>query len=224
MTGSHVEASRPATQGAQTSSKTLVFRDGSLPESERASAFLIFGHSRYLGKFCEEVHAAVALIEHCEGLAGVGQTIADPWKLIAARDAILRIYHFCCSVDATRSIKSPVFKGMVDQKKISEASQKMRAKFPHYRKLRDAVGHSSDLIENPEKFRKNAVDGSFMYTGALKGREFWITIGGNHFSQRLDADLVASMIEIAKLIQTAIDASGLVCAEVQAASHGSGGS
>jgi hypothetical protein len=196
----------------------MEFDTEQLPEAERQDAFVMVAHAAMLGKFTREFASALSLIQYSETLSagiakdhqGYTSSTIDNWKLIAARDAIMTMYHFCSSIRHIKSIKAPTFKSMIDQSKIDEADRIVRANFPRYRELRDAVSHVSDLMKNASKLVDNSVDGRSFVFGAISGRDFSITIGKAHLTVRLDHVLLNCMSRACKLIVEAVMHSGII--------------
>lgn len=128
---------------------------------------------------------AVALYDHCDAIikAHKAQILARgkkptpqewrqdhermeaprAWQHIAARDAVMCIYHFWQAMEAVKENlkKCPTIDPKIDWSKCRAATDLMKKYFPGRDSMRQAIAHSAELTKTPKEFRKNSVDGPY---------------------------------------------------------------
>ncbi len=105
---------------------------------------------------------------------------------IAARDAVMSVYHFGHVVDAIRTNidnTCPSLRAAFDIAGMEQAVEEYRAKFPSASVLRNGIGHSAENARDRAAAKYNSVklrDGNVIeaFWGRLAGSRFLITLAG----------------------------------------------
>jgi hypothetical protein len=193
--------------------------------ADEVDAYACISLNRYnLSRFLEEFHSAVRLFEFLErgggppsvGVFG-GQFIK--FRMIAARDGALNIYHFRCSLDAVRKQlpTCPTLAKTTDCFKLRSALRKFDEYFPHAESVRHAVAHTGELNRSPARMRQQkqrighvgvgfASGAGSLLLDALYERTFSVGIKGGVFSVTLDATSIEKLGEIIRLVDDAFAA------------------
>jgi hypothetical protein len=142
---------------------------------------------------------------------GVFGGVFSLYRMIAARDGALNIYHFGRSLaairnqlGACRSITN------IDRKKVREAGKVFRLHFPHVDSVRHAIVHAGELYNTPAKMENEelkrhtsfgAAGGTLM--SALSERTYSIGFEGEVFSVTLDNQTISILITIRNSVDSA---------------------
>lgn len=178
-----------------------------LPESERAIA----DHINLLIHVIE-IHrwgfrAALQLFDHSDTLfrdsmaqpdRGVDPSRLDfgQWSFIAARSAVMEIYHFGITMDSIRGqiglCKSLM--PLVNTGLLKEAKKQFQKRFPRAERMRHAVGHIAEMMSSPELMNfnfQNANSDGWLITH-MNNRSFEIRYRG----ERLSVDVSAENLDL----------------------------
>lgn len=157
--------------------------DHSSPPEERTVKHHVWLQIYALRQHLENFQAAAALIDHCEATLetmAVEQSAPHDdfrqvmdWERIAARDAVMTVYHFGVTVMAIRSNigKAPSLK-RVDHKLMRGAWKRFLRAFPFYEEHRHAVAHLADDMRTIEKLEALIPEDGAIQTGNLDGRTY----------------------------------------------------
>jgi hypothetical protein len=138
---------------------------------------------------------AVSLFDHCDVLNRVywaeagGKELTEEqerkiantvhWVHVAARDAVMTVYHFGVTLDALRqnARRAPSLKG-VDGVLLKSAWKHFLKRFPHYERHRHAVSHVADDMRTHEKLEALTPDDGNIIAGQIIGREYIVRYRG----------------------------------------------
>lgn len=173
-----------------------------------------------LRRFADDFACSIALFALLErgGQGPSAGVLGGPfikYRIIAARDGALNIYHFACALESIRTnlALSKTALAAVDRVELREISRRFRQKFPKIDYVRHAIAHAGELSNHPAKLAKNAQKADHVGHGfssskggvfieALKDQTFSVGLDGDIFSVNLDATSLHALIEI----QAEIDA------------------
>ena len=99
------------------------------------------------------------------------------WRLVAARDAALSIYHFGKALHAIRSFAgaSKQYGGKLNAVELKKVKILFDQNFPDITSMRHAISHAGELAENPRVYAEHVLkenaqgDGFFIAAGASQG-------------------------------------------------------
>ena len=133
-----------------------------IPEAEREAHECVSSNRLNLGRFLDEFQRSVRLFELLErggGPPSVGVFGGEfvQFRMIAAKDGALNVYHFGCSLRALRAQlpTCPTLARQTDAKKLREATKSFQRDFPHIASVRHAIAHAGELYETPRSMREN---------------------------------------------------------------------
>lgn len=168
-----------------------------------------------LRRFAEEFSRSVALfqlLERAGGPPSVGVLggVFVLWRIIAARDGALNIYHFSCSLDAVRQ---QVPKS-TDISKLRTAVKLFNSYFPHACNIRHAIAHAGELVKNPGKIKENIQKADYqsidfisaagnLITNALYERTYSVGHEGAGFFLQMDATSIDKPSRVISLVEEA---------------------
>jgi hypothetical protein len=174
-----------------------------------------------LVRFLDEFQKSVALFELLErggGPPSVG-VFGGPfihYRMIAARDGALNIFHFGCSLEAIKK-QLPKCASMAqrsDAVKLRNAVKQFKNYFPHADNVRHAIAHAGELFSSPEKIKANeqksdhqgigfsSLAGGHLI-GAIYERTYSVSNHGLVFSVTLDNESIAKLVHIVSLVDDA---------------------
>ncbi|MEQ1651901.1 MAG: hypothetical protein ABL897_05380 [Hyphomicrobium sp.] len=134
------------------------------------------------------------------------------YRMIAAKDGAMNIYHFGCSLEAIRHQLSACRSLQeIDRVAVRRACKLFRSTFPHAESVRHAIAHAGELNDTPAKItiqnQKNAFTGhgfsigsGGQLIGALYERTYSIVFEGEVFSVVMDTDTLAKLNVISGLV------------------------
>lgn len=126
-----------------------------LPENDRAVAHLIQTHLFGLIGFAREFSTDLQLFRFAI------ENKYFKWRLIAARDAGMQLYHFGSSLEAINHLvrtACPSVAVTTDLAMLAVAGAKFRDANPRYEAVRHIIGHTADFMASPkniDEHRKN---------------------------------------------------------------------
>lgn len=132
----------------------------SFPLQETETIGLIQNHLIALGGYFEDVTAAFFLFDtaslNTRSPAGKRWML---WAYVAARDAMMSIYHFGKTLEYIKSCGklAPEFRSRIDQSKLKNARKIFGKNFPVFVDIRTAIAHSADLTSSLEKAEATAL-------------------------------------------------------------------
>jgi hypothetical protein len=85
------------------------------------------------------------------------------WRLIAARDGAMSIYHFAKAMDGanTWAFRSQSFAAKIDKGRLCDAFKLLRTYFAKFEAVRHAVAHAADVTKNPKWLSEHTLKGPF---------------------------------------------------------------
>lgn len=190
----------------------------SLPDSERASA----DHLNFLtGQMLEHLtffRAGVRLFQYCLALHSDRMSEPNilfdrdkdytPWVYLAARSAILEIYHFGKTLQSVRGMIG-LCKSLaphVNVELLKCAQKTFEAHFSRAERMRHAVGHAAEMTNSPENLRRNFMTddtGGWLITN-IENHTFKLKHEGEKMAVDLNYANVARIAEITAMVFTAL--------------------
>ena len=192
-----------------------------VPESEADAYQCIFANKATLFIFALNFQFSVQLFEFLErgggppsvGVFGFPFTL---YRMIAARDGALNIYHFKCSLDALKKQlpTSPTIAKYVDAIKVREALKQFNKYFPNTDNIRHAISHAGEMQPTPRRQKQNIQkkDESFhggasgaggLFMGAIYEKTYTVGIEGTVFSVSLDNESIRKLNHTISMIDEA---------------------
>ncbi len=109
------------------------------------------------------------LLERGSGPPSVGVFggIFIEYRIIAAKEGAMNIYHFGCTPDALRHQvgRCPRTRTIVDARKLKQAFILFNRHFPHANNTRHAVAHAGEIWTSPAKAREHRQKKAYVSTG-----------------------------------------------------------
>lgn len=115
------------------------------------------------------------------------------YRMIAARDAALHVYHFKCCLDAIAKQlpKSRSLSALVHPAKITAIVDRFKQMFPHADNVRHGIAHVADKL--PAYGPGYAIDKGGFLSGALHGRTYTVGNLGDAFSLTIDQAALSNL-------------------------------
>ena len=153
-----------------------LFDFSALPEQERPHAQIAFQQLFEMRSLADWFAAALTLFVaastdlHKLGPDGIASETARrlrSWKLIAARDGSMTLYHFLRALQSIKRCldRSPAMRAIVPTSEIESALKDFWTYFPGAKKARDSVGHTAELLSSPERWAANALKDDYIVDG-----------------------------------------------------------
>ena len=141
------------------------------------------------------------------------------WKLMAARDGALTLYHFGRAAEATRNNLHfcPALKATVDLITLKAALKQFETAFPKWEAIRHSVAHQGDLTRTDEQLKKHGLRSPYncngmvsgkggLITNSLNGDVYIVSWEGEVFTYRINRSNLETLCGIADQIYKAFDA------------------
>jgi hypothetical protein len=118
-------------------------------------------------KFRDALH----LFDYCNMqnsvLPGGSSSVFMAWCFLAARDAVMSVWHFRNEMMAANNFAklSTYVEPQIDWTAIHEAHSKFDLYFPDFAAVRHAVAHAGELAKNKTSFEQNAFSGDYEGAG-----------------------------------------------------------
>jgi hypothetical protein len=129
-----------------------------IPESDRALYQCIGMNRANLSTFADNFQRSVSLFELLERGGGPPSTgvfggVFIFYRIIAARDGALNLFHFRCSLEAFRRQTEAIRRniGIPDRDDIRTLLVELDRKLPHIDVIRNAIAHAGELHDTPKK-------------------------------------------------------------------------
>ncbi len=179
--------------------------------------------------FLEQFRTAVALFDLLERtdppLDALKKTEYFAYRMIAARDGALSVFHFKCCLEAIKKQlpRSKSLSALVDSVKIREILKRFSVLFPHTDNVRHAIAHAGEIFTSPERMKQHGMkvsrygpgfavhEGGYLLS-ALHDRTYSVGNHGEIFSVTLDrasiSNLRTVLSSVQEAFQVAIEAQG----------------
>jgi len=173
-----------------------------------------------LGNFMRAFQTSAALFELLRRGGGpptVGEFggVFSLYRIIAARDAALNLYHFkCCLVAIKNQLpRSPVLSATVDARALRNALRQFNKYFKNCDNVRNAIAHAAEIFSSPEIMRRNEQKmprsghgfsiGAGWLTNAIYETTYSVGIEGDVFSVQVDNTSVGKLAHVIALVDLA---------------------
>jgi hypothetical protein len=193
---------------------------GSISEDEQSIVDCIVFNRNNLSTFVENFYHAAALFELLERggnpNAGVLGGEFFYYRIIAARDGALNVYHFGKTLDAIKSFapRCPAAAFTVSMIDLDNASKQFNEAFPNIDIIRHAIAHAGELNDAPTKLKSNttrrsrnahgiSVGPGALFTHGLYQRSYHIGRSGKVFTLAIDQATLKKLTELTNLIRNA---------------------
>lgn len=191
-----------------------------LPEEQQVGGGLLIYNLVQISKLVDAFAASVALLDYVEGLENaveavhpgsvkpidIGRSVhaLELWCEMAARDAVLTVYHFEKTIAAIRSVMRdvPVLISQVEHSWLRAAAKRTRLEFPHAEKARHAVGHRAELTDSVKSIKAHSEAGTFVF-GRLASRVYTVSFEGVHRELAIDEGNRQKLAQIAHDVYSA---------------------
>jgi|ERR1700730_3321273 len=192
------------------------------PPDDRDVKVCILKNMLGLSIFLEQFKKAVALfelLERSDPPVGVLENELFTYRMIAARDGALSIFHFKCSLEAIKKQlpRCRSIAAKVDAVKIRDSVKQFSAFFPHTDNVRHAIAHAGERFSSPERMKEHsmkvarygpgfAIDEGGYLLSALHERTYSVGNLGEIFSVRLDQTAISNLQAVISSVQQAFQA------------------
>jgi hypothetical protein len=201
----------------------MLYIPNDIPTGEVGVYICIATNRTNLYRFYDNFRRAVELFRFLKpgGAASQLGSFYIPFRIIAARDSALNIFHFGCTLDAIRKQFSmcPTLARTQrgDPEKIKQAVKLFNRHFPHADAIRHAIAHAGELQKNPKQMKRNAQKGPAPQKGvsyqtggllisALHANSYSVGIEGNVFSVVMEDGTATKLREVIKAVSHAFSA------------------
>jgi hypothetical protein len=183
----------------------------------------VFKNLLFLQIFAEQFKTAIALfdmIQRAEAPHNVLRNEYHAYRMIAARDGALSIFHFKCCLESIRKQlpRSRSLSALVDKVKIRDELKRFSVLFPHADSARHAIAHAGEIFKSPEWMKQHgmkvpkygpgfAVDEGGYLLSALHDRTYSVGNRGEVFSATLDHIALSNLRSIHSAVQDAFKAA-----------------
>jgi hypothetical protein len=183
----------------------------------------IFKNVVSLTVLLEQLKKAVALfdlIERTDSPSDVLRNEYFEYRMIAARDGALAVFHFGCCLEAIKKQlpRSNSLSAVVEIVKIRDIATRFSALFPHVDHVRHGIAHAGQVFESPEKIKQTgmkvrrygpgfAVDEGGYLLSALNDRTYSVGNRGEVFSITLDPTAISNLHSVLSSVQEAFQAA-----------------
>lgn len=146
---------------------------------------------------------------------GVFGGVFIQFRIIAAKEGALNIYHLGCSLDALRGQvgRCPETRGL-DAIKLREADKLFKRHFPNADTIRHAIAHAGEVWTSPARAKQHQLHedhswvGGFVSAGdyqvsGLFERTYSLQWGGRMFEVQMDASTVQKLSDVLALVHSA---------------------
>jgi hypothetical protein len=156
-----------------------------VPLSEREFARKCETNLRSMSLYVMQFDSALRLFLYMFSYYSIPQTSLfvrsnDPgnWKLIAARDGAMCIYHFAKSFDGVCywTSQSAFLSSRINRAERKQASEILRERFPQFETMRNAIAHAGDIFGNAQSEKH-------IIKGPLSTPDITVEEGGKLFVQ-----------------------------------------
>jgi hypothetical protein len=194
---------------------------GVLSESEKLIVRCLEFNRTNLRTFCDDFQLSANLFELLERgggppSVGVFGGVFPKYRIIAARDGALNLFHFGKSLDAIRVLAPhcPVSVFSINTERLSTAVDAFDAQFPNVDNIRHAIAHAGELSDSPSKLRSNIMRKIKVWHGGSAGpggvfrhgvyeRTFSIGKSGKVFTLAIDGSTTRKLNDIILLVDGA---------------------
>jgi len=137
------------------------------PKEEEKSLWLLNGALSSIARFSSNFAACVHLFDYC---ALQNSVLPDPrseafstWQFVAARDAVMSIWHFRQEMHAAHDLanQSPYLIPSLNRASLGTSHSRFDKYFPDFAGIRHAVAHAGEMSKTEAKFDENAFTGSY---------------------------------------------------------------
>lgn len=180
------------------------------------SALYLFDHSAALRELSRQV--ARGRFETEQELRD--QRLTNRWPMLAAREGAFVLYDFSYALSNTKTAirEYPALNALVDWSYLKRARAIFKMGFPHWKKLRNAVGHTGEFAITKAQWNANSLKGSANVIGSsvgpgnhvtiLNGRTYHdTTFGGDFLSYELSDESLARLWTIIAAVYESMDAA-----------------
>lgn len=116
------------------------------------------------------------------------------WRVIAAREGALSIYHFAMCIDGAVDMREcPTFRQKVDHRSLRTTRKLFTVRFPNAFSIRHAVAHASELGRNPRQMEQHGFSGKFDDLGLSLNADSVLVrdhISGSKFANSFDGKIL----------------------------------
>ena len=167
-----------------------------LPAHEEHVGMLTYGQLILLHKHAQDFGAASGLIDYCQNFF-VPETLRHLWSELAARDAVMTIYHFAVTLRSIRSGSSKLtsLRDKIIFSDLRAATADFDAFFPSSVAMRHGVGHRADNIANLNEIKSHQSDTGLVF-GAYRDRGYTVTYKGIDHTLLVNTRNFRALIEI----------------------------
>jgi hypothetical protein len=198
-----------------------VFVANEKPTKRSIHQSLCFEERDVFGHIVEQFRTAIALfdlLERTDPPLNVLKNEYHTYRMIAARDGALCIFHFKCCLEAIKKqlSRSKSLSSLVDRVKIRETLKRFTVLFPHADSARHAIAHAGEVFKSPESMKQHgmkvsrygpgyAVEAGGYLLSSLHGRTYSVGNKGEIFSVTLDDKALANLKSIQSAISEALN-------------------
>jgi hypothetical protein len=139
------------------------------------------------------------------------------YRMIAARDGALSVFHFKCCLEAIKKQlpRSKSLSVLVDTVKIRETLKRFSVLFPHSDNVRHGIAHAGELLSSPERMKQNGMkvsrygpgfavhEGGYLLA-ALHDRTYSVGNLGEVFSLTLDHVAISNLRTVRSSVEEAL--------------------
>jgi hypothetical protein len=191
---------------------------GNVPPDDKRKLFLLNCALSDMEKYSRYFGSALHLFDYCfiqQSVLPGPSGAFNSWRMIAARDAVMSIYHFKNSMIVANDLanQSTLIGPHLKKPAIKSASKRFANDFPDYAKARHGVAHTAESVQNIGALQENAFPRTHedprmspqnapdvMISDNLQGRLFTTGIfGGKIIHCEISESTLVKLIEIMRM-------------------------
>lgn len=143
------------------------------------------------------------------------------WPFIATKEGAMLIYDFKHALEAVKAgiYRSPILKDKVERDLIQKAENHFRAHFPHWKKIRNALGHTGEIHSSRKAWSENGLNRPLSTPlirstpgnaiNAIQGRTLSVTtFGGEFVSYEMSEETLSHLWLIYAMLFEALNDDG----------------
>lgn len=183
----------------------------SISSAEESAYQRVIANRSNLLRFLESFEVSVSLFEFLERgghppTAGVLGGDFIQWRIVAARDGALNIYHFGCSLKALKQQlwHCPTIAKNVELDLITDAIRHFKLYFPHAKNIRHAIAHAGEMADSPKQMKIGEGKNGLIH--ALYERKYTIGYLGDEFTVEMDATSTNKLRHLTHMADSAFQA------------------
>ena len=160
-----------------------------LPPTETAAGLSVWENMRGLFDYLDDFYSDCMLMDMSiktllqPDSVWVSAYRAMSFQRLAARDGAMSLYHIGVALEHVRgqTATCKTWRELADTDALKEIEKDFKAKFPHFVRMRHAIGHQAELRKSPKKIEQH-------FSG--EPIQKWANVSGTKFEMTRDGEIL----------------------------------